>query len=230
MRKTEYNFGMRNEQPGIYGGVYSYLEAARLLNIAPPRVRRWADGYTFQRKKGPGSSRPILQTDRYPGVITFSELWELFFVREYIALGVNLQHIRATAEALSKEFGAFPFTNAKLLTNGRRLLIERANGLLQRPDIGQLVADFADSMLPRVEIRDDHVGVYRPESFDDQVYLDREIRGGEPVVSAFAIPTRAIYALWENERRIEAVAEYHDIEPSIVSIAVRYEGQWRLAA
>lgn len=221
---------VRHDEPGLFLGVYSYPEAARLLNVTPRRVKRWADGYGFQLKYGFSHSRPVLQTRRHEGVLTFEELWELFFVREYVAFGVALPQVRMAAEALAEEFGPFPFSNAKLLVNGRDLLVEGAGRVLMRPDIGQLVADFALDMAKQVDIREDQVGRYHPEEFGRVIYLDREIRGGEAVVSEFAIPTRVIFALWEQEKDIAAVADYHEISPQVVSAAVRYEGQWRLAA
>ncbi len=218
------------EQPGLFQGVYSYPEAARLLGVPSKRVARWADGYSFEIKYGRGRSAPVLQTERYPGVLCFRELMELFFVREYIALGVKLPHIRSTAEALAEQVGPYPFSASGVLVSGRDLLVRTAEGQLQRPDIGQLVADFADGFATSVDIREDRARRYRPQCFDDKIYLDSEIRGGEAVVTDFAIPTRVVYDLWEKERDLSVVAGYHDIELEDVSIAVRYEGQWRQAA
>lgn len=218
------------EQPGLFQGVYSYREAARLLQVPSRRVARWADGYSFQLKYGQGHSRPVLQTERYQGVISFRELMELFFVREYTAMKVNLKHIRATAEALAQQLGPYPFSRADLLVSGSELLIRNAEGYLQRPDIGQLVADFAATFAKLVEIREEQARRYSPVNFDGKVYLDAEIRGGEAVVTQFAVPTRVIYNLWEKEHDLAIVADYHDISLEDVSIAVRYEGQWRLVA
>jgi uncharacterized protein (DUF433 family) len=216
--------------PGLHHGVYSYHEAARLLNVASQRVSRWADGYSYQLKYGRGKSRPVLQTDRHKGVLTFDELWELFFVREYIAVGVTLQHVRATAESLAKQFGPHPFANADLIIHGRQLLIQCAEDMLQRPDVGQLVADFAATLEDQIVIRKKEVGRYMPRDFDNMIYLDKTIRGGEAVVTDHAIPTRTVYGLWTKEGDLASVADYFDIDLAAVSVAVRYEGQWRLSA
>ena len=87
-------------------GVYSYAEAARLLGITRQRLARWVDGYFYPRRAGEGFSAPVLHAPAHRrGVLTFPELMELFFVREFVALGVSLQHIRKTAEALAREVG-----------------------------------------------------------------------------------------------------------------------------
>jgi uncharacterized protein (DUF433 family) len=222
--------GFSSYSPGLFHGVYSYQQAARLLSVSTQRVARWADGYVFQLKSGRGVSGPVLQSERHKGVLSFRELFELFFVREYVAMKVALPHIRATAEVLGKDFGPYPFSRAELIVNGRELLIKSAENTLHRPDIGQMVADYAASFVKEVEFRDHLAAKYWPPGFAREIYLDQEIRAGEAVVTEHAIPTRVIYSLWEREQNLDAVADYHDIDVSAVSLAVRYEGQWRLAA
>lgn len=227
-----YNIGVRrNVSPGLYYGVYSYAEAGRILGVSPRRVARWVDGYFFPRKEGVGYSEPVLQAQAHQrGVLTFPELVELMFVREFTALGVPLPHIRATAQALAKEVGDYPFTRKQVLVSGRELLVREAEQVLRRPDIGQLVADFAETLVKQVEIEGDTVRRYYPSQFERLIYLDRAIRGGEPVVSERAIPTRVIYNLWARERDLERVAEYFELPLEAVSAAIRYEGEWRLSA
>jgi uncharacterized protein (DUF433 family) len=163
-------------------------------------------------------------------VISFDELVELFFVREYVGLAVPLPHIRATAEALAEELGAHPFSSSDLIVNGRELIERNAERVLHRPDVGQIVASFAAGFATKVKFREKHAAQYVPDGFRKLIYLDRDIRAGEAVVTEFAVPTRTIFALWEKEKDLKAVAEYYDIPLPAVKAAVRYEGQWRLAA
>jgi uncharacterized protein (DUF433 family) len=217
--------------PGLEYGIYSYAEAARLLGVTRQRLARWADGYFYSRRAGEAFSAPVLHAREHRrGVLTFPELIELFFVREFVALGVSLQHIRKTAEALSREVGEFPFSCKQVLVEGRKLLVREAKGLLKRPDIGQLVADFAEQFAQQIEFDGDLATRYYPLGYERQIYLDRRIRGGEPVVSERAIPTRVIYALWQREKDLHSVADYFKVPESVVSAAVRYEGEWRLSA
>ncbi len=131
-------------RPGLMYGVYSYQEAGRILKVSAQRVARWADGYSYPLRSGWGESTPVLQSDAHTkGVLSFPELMELFFVREFVALGVSLQHIRKTAEALAQEHSPFPFTRLSIIVNGRELLIRETDEILRRPDIGQIVFSFA---------------------------------------------------------------------------------------
>jgi len=218
------------QKPGLFYGAYSYREAARLLGVSSQRVVRWADGYSYKLKYAVGRSKPVLQTNRISGVLTFGELIELMFVKEYVGFGVALQQVRQTAERLSDELGPYPFSRANLFVQGRILLNEYAEGILMRPDIGQLMVDYADGLRKRVELQEEWIGRYIPPDFQGCIYLDRQIRAGEPVIKEFAIPTRTIFNLWEMERDIEAVMDYHDISKESVLMAIRYEAQWRQAA
>lgn len=152
------------------------------------------------------------------------------FVREFVALGVSLQHIRTTAQALAQEVGDYPFTRKQVLVGGRILLVRETKHILRRPDIGQLVADFAETLVKQVEIENDQVRRYHPPEFEKVIYLDRYIRGGEPVVSEYAIPTRVLYALWQQEKDTERVADYFNISVELVFKPIRYEGEWRISA
>ncbi|MCS6919474.1 MAG: hypothetical protein NZM28_06860 [Fimbriimonadales bacterium] len=138
--------------------------------------------------------------------------------------------MRATAQALANEVGDYPFTRKQVLIGGRELLIREAEGILRRPDIGQLVADFAETLLKQVEIEGDRVRRYYPPQYDRVVYLDMAYRGGEPVVSEYAVPTRIIYNLWEKEQDLQRVVDYFELPEEVVSAAIRYEGEWRLSA
>jgi hypothetical protein len=217
--------------PGLAHGVYSYREAAGLLRVTTQRVTRWSDGYVFRLKRGYGQSAPILQTKREKGVLSFYELMELFFVREYVALKVSLQHIRDTAEALAETCGPYPFSRAELIVSGRELIVQKSEAILHRADVGQIVADFALTFSAEVSFRKNVASRYFPFGHaQPSVYLDREIHAGEPVVTDYAVPTRAVFALWEREQDLVRVAEYHDIEVEEAARAVRYESEWRLAA
>lgn len=217
-------------KPGLFNGVYSYQEAGRLLGVPSKRVGRWADGYTFEGRHGRRESGPILRTSRYRGVLSFQELVELFFVREYVNMGVHLSHVRDTAVALEPELGRYPFASADLPVNGRELIVATAEDQLHRPDIGQVIASFAATMVKRVDFEEGMISRYRPPDFEDRVFLDLNIRSGEAVVGDYAIPTRSVYSLWKKERQKTSVASYFAITNQDVSLAVRYEAAWRQAA
>lgn len=217
-------------KPGIGTGVYACKEAAGIIGVTSQRVRRWADGYTYKVKYGQRSSKPILQTDRVPGVLSFYELIELMYVREYDALGIRLDHIRTTAEKLSVKFGEYPFASAKLLVSGKELLQPFIDGEYVRPDVGQLVADFAAQLSRSVEIEKDVIARFFPPTYDRAIVLDPAVSAGEPIITDQGTPTRVLFNLWKIEQDIDVVADYYDVTRESVSAAIRFESEWRQSA
>lgn len=131
-----------------------------LLRVTRQRVQRWADGYTYVVKYGVRRARAVLQSREHArGVLSFPELFELFFVKEFVALGVPLTQVRRAAENLSRRVGDFPFTRNKLFAMGRQIvasigeaLVEPASGqtVLKHEDVGHLIADFAAQIWEQV--------------------------------------------------------------------------------
>lgn len=218
-----------NFAPGLEHGVYSYGEAAAVVGVSRERLRRWADGYTYRRTHDVGAKEAVLQTDRTKGVLNFYELIELFFVREYVNLSVPLEAVRQTAKRLAKELGPYPFANADLVVAGRDLL-HRGDDSLVNLGTQQVVFAFAQDFASDLTFLKKLARRYSPPAYHGKLYLDAGISGGQPVVSEFAVPTRAVYGLWKVEQNVELVADHYDISAEEVSAAVRFEAECRKAA
>ncbi len=211
-------------------GIYTIPQAARLLRRPPPRVRRWANGYTFLKANGKGESEPILRTDRTePRLLTFQELIELFFVREYDSVGVSIQHIRQTSIELAKEIGPHPFASQKLFTDGKILAFAKEHGFVS-PAQGQLIAEFAKDFFKEVKFEHDFVSLWMPKEGDHKVVVDPERRLGQPILEESGIPTLLIYETFKREALYEPVADWFDIDLSQVKIAIEFERKFADAA
>lgn len=215
---------------GIGRGIYSYPQASALLMVSRNKVARWADGYTFPRKHDRGISAPVLQTQRKAkGVISFAELIELFFVHEYTNYGIPLAHVRRTAQALAPDLGPFPFASAKLKTDGRYLLRE-VDGVLIKPDVQQLMCEFAAEFLHDVEFEQGIARIYRPKAGRGAVVIDARKLFGAPFVEGSGVPTGAIYDLFKAEQDFDAVASWFEVPVESVRNAVEFEASCRRAA
>jgi uncharacterized protein (DUF433 family) len=211
-------------------GIYGISEAARLLRRPRAQVARWANGYTYERTHDMGKIAPVLQTDRGDKrAITFHELIELFFVREYTNVGIRLGHIRDTATAMAAEYGPFPFATKKLLTDGRRLVAVSEKGLIS-PATCQLIADFAHEFVHEVTFEDDFVRLWMPKEGDRAVVVDPTRAFGEPILAVTGTPTRAIYRAYLREQDFGRVAAWYDISDLLVKVAVEFESRFSNAA
>lgn len=211
-------------------GIYGIAEAARLLRRPAAQVRRWANGYTYPRKYDIANRPPVLQTDRHDkSALTFQEMVELFFVREFTSSGISLPHIRQTAEALVKEFGEHPFASKQLLTDGRRLVAMSEHGFIA-PASCQLLADFAGELVREFEFEDDFVRLWHPKEGHRVVVVDPSRAMGEPIIDSTGTPTRTIFRTFQKEQDFDRVADYYDLTAQQVKHAIEFELRFADAA
>ncbi len=211
-------------------GIYGMVEASRLLRRPVARVRRWANGYTYNRTYDVGHRPPVLQTERNDkAALTFAELVELFFVREYSSAGVKIQEIRATAEALKEEYGEHPFARKPLLTDGKRLIAVSEHGFIS-PSTSQLVADFAAMFVRELEFADDFARLWRPKEGEAEIVIDPARALGEPIIEVTGTPTRTVFATFLLEQDFVRVADYYDLTPTQVRKAIEFELRFADAA
>jgi hypothetical protein len=104
-------------------GIYSRAEAARLLKVTQPRLRRWVLGYTYWLHLGERESLrkklPVVSID-LPVIddavaLSFVELMELRVVKAFIDNGIPLQRIRIAAELAMQHFDTkHPFASGRV--------------------------------------------------------------------------------------------------------------------
>lgn len=211
-------------------GIYGLTEAARLLRRPAARVRRWANGYTYTRTYDKARRPPVLQTERVDqAAITFEELIELFFVREYASAGIPVTHIRATAEALAKQYGPHPFAKERLLTDGKRLLQVAEHGFIA-PATCQLIADFAEDFVKEIAFEEDFARLWHPKEGENLIVVDPTRAFGEPIIEESGTPTRTVFKTFLVEQDFERVADYYDLTPLLVKKAIEFELRFANAA
>lgn len=211
-------------------GIYGIAEASRLLRRPNARVRRWANGYSYERKHDRTERPPVLQTGRINrDSLTFRELIELFFVREYTNAGIALTEVRDTARALAKDYGEHPFAAQKLLTDGKRLLAISDYGLIA-PATCQLIAEYAGELVKEFDFAEDFVNVWRPKEGANAVEVNPGRAFGEPILAETGTPTRALFRTFQVEQNFDRVADYFDVKPELVKQAVGFELRFADAA
>jgi len=225
--------GAAHAQPGLGTGIYTYAEAARFLRVSSAKVRRWAEGYVYwlngeQRRKG-----PVLQRERPPlGLLTFCDLVELFFVREFDKAGVKLQDIRDSARLLADELKTpYPFACERLHTDGVQIL--RAKGRhYENVARQQKVFKFAEDFFKKIEFADDCLARrWWPMGPDKLVVIDPHRSFGTPIEAKSGIRTDVLYAAYKAEEGdSKAVAEWYEISREGVESAVKFEEEWLKAA
>lgn len=95
--------------------LYSVSEAARLLEIPSQKLRRWLDGFTVRGQFYPPVIRPE-QTGSDD--VTWAELVEAGFLRDYRVRRVSLQKLRPVVDEMRRAFGVpYPLAHFKPLVD-----------------------------------------------------------------------------------------------------------------
>lgn len=218
-------------------GIYSLNQAARLVGEEPRALRRWLRGYAWTYKGEQVHSAPLWQTqllgeDVPEDVIGFRDLLELRMVSAFIHHGVSLKVIRATVEAASSDFGqAYPLTNQKFLTDGKRIFleaIEHATGEPHLLDVLHKQFVFSDIIKPSLYASIDYANEsavrWFPLGRRKSVVLDPALQFGSPIISHTGVPTDTIYAAYLAEGRDKGmVARVFDLTPRMVNDAIEFE-------
>ncbi|MHB1072788.1 MAG: DUF433 domain-containing protein [Gemmatimonadaceae bacterium] len=230
-------------------GIYLRSDAARLLGVAPARVRRWVDGYTYwvdQPRAGRARRRqpPIVQRDLPPidraVALSFVELMELRVVKAMIDHGMSLQAVRTVARIAADYFSTeHPLASRRLYTDGRKAFAAVHGDSSEIPDLVELSHSGIDQIIAGHIFQpflagidfDPHTALaerWWPFGKHGPIVLDPEIAFGAPVIAGTATRTSTVARMAEETSVAEA-AQAFDIEEGRAIAAVEFERQLAIA-
>jgi len=224
-------------------GIYLRSDAARLLGVAPSRLRRWVEGYTYRPTDHPVKSShrrrpPVVQRD-LPVIdsaiaLSFVELMELRVVKALIDHGMSLQAVRRVAEVAADYFGtAHPLASRQVYTDGRKAFAVLLGDERDAPDIVELTAHrvrqvIAGKMfqpfLAEIDFNPATALAERwwPQGKRVPVVLDPRIAFGAPTVAHTGIRTSTIVRMIEADGP-DATANAFQLEVAAVEAAWDFE-------
>lgn len=226
-------------------GLYSLPEAAWLMGIPTAKLRRWADGYTFQHRGEDRFSKPVFQRDLVNGknrpTLTFADLIELKLVSMFREKGVSMLTIRAAAQAAVKRFDTnHPFAIRRFDTDGKRIFATLENtkvkGISQERLVEEIalsqtvMEDIAQPFFLKLEYENDEVSLFRPLGKGSRVVLDPHRAFGKPIDEKSGVPTFVLYQMFQGGESAERIAWWYEVDIEAVSAAVAYENALRKAA
>lgn len=214
-------------------GFYTVPEAARLLKIRPLNIRRWLGGYGYT-KDDKTVTMPRLWTPELPGdahhiELGFRDLIELRFIKGFIEAGVSVKTIRHCLDVAREVAGDDrPFSTQQFRTDGRKIYLEglRRTGEEELLDLKYrqyVIKKMIDRTFRDLDISGDIVSRWRPFDGKQSIVIDPQRAFGQPVASAYGVPTVVLSQAVEAEGSIERVTQLYDVSASAVRDAVRFE-------
>lgn len=210
-------------------GVYSFSEAAKLVNLNPKRIREWFRG-----------GRPVFVSDLPPlgseFAISFLDLVEVFVAGHLRDFGISLRAVRQVHFRLSTYFkNPHPFARQELLTDGQDVFV-RGIDKDGESEIYEAITRqkvFPTLILPFLK----QIDYARMTNLADRwriadgVVVDPRLCFGQPVLARSAIPTRIVAAEYlANDRNEKLVGDWYRITSKEVLQAVKFEYPLGVAA
>ncbi len=204
-------------------GVYTLSEVARLLQVSPSVVARWAKGYVYAAGDEERSSGPVLaEGSAEGGLLNFHDLVELFFVREFRKARVPLPKIRGAANVLRKRWGTrYPFALRRIAELNKDLVDEKALEVV----LGQQrVFEFAKRFMRFFDFDEEGLATaYYPLGKNKLVVLDPSRSFGAPIEIRSGVRTEVLYRQYLVEEDVRAVADWYEVALDGVTQAVEFE-------
>lgn len=228
-------FSMSHTRAGSRGirdfPAYTFLEAARYLDIPPATLRYWVLG----KSSGPGhesaGSQPLIRAPAN-NRLSFNNLVEAHVLRALRT--VHLVKMAAVRDALAYAERSLGIDRLllreELRTSGQEVLLERLGQLISLTKSGQLaIRRILAAYLKRVE-RDEsalplRLFPLRPgSSYNTRtIVIDPLVSFGRPTVAGSGISTEALISRIDAGETVTALAKDYGLRPAQIHDAVLYE-------
>ncbi len=217
-------------------GIYTIPQASKLLQLPYQRVSRLINGYSFPQKKTGGKKQmpPVTQED-LPIIddkvaISFVNLIELLFVREFRNLGASLTTIRlASKEAADILQVTHPFAYHRFAIENKKIFlrIKQESGDIHLIELAKkqyCIEPFIKQFLHDIEF-DEITGLasrWYPLGKDTFVVLDPQIAFGAPTIDGTRITTDILFGAFEAENTFDDIAKWYEIDAVKVEAAIKF--------
>lgn len=206
-------------------GLYSIVDAARLLKTQRRTIARWIQGYTGMLKSEPRQYAPVLVGGR-DKLLTFGDLVELMYVREFRSQDVRLETIRQVSAKFALEWGTeYPFATKRFAVDAKSILLKE--GGEWRECLSGQGSFFTDQIALTLEHTGDFVSEWRPLGKDRAVVLDPRRSYGKPIDSESGTSTFVLYKAVESGDSPEDVGWWYDTPVASVLDSVQFETLYR---
>ncbi len=217
-------------------GIYSLPDASRYTRIPAGQLRRWAFGYERNLVGGIKRYPPVFATSYGPinneRAISFGDLIEARFIREFREAGVSLQTIRIAVKRAQELLElSHPFSTRKFKTDGRTIMAE----IITARDAPCELLDFRNNQMALnrilspylfngIEFNDGDIACrWWPHGEGNAVVLDPRRSFGQSILNDSGVPTNTLFLSFKANGSAQAVARIFELPLRQVEEAIEYE-------
>lgn len=217
----------QNDLIGI--GLYTAVEAQRLLGVSASTIGRWLRGY--EKKGVTYDPLWISQVNLNDGAVYlgFRDLMEVRAANQFINAGVSPQAVRkAIIEAQIYVDDERPLSTTKFKTDGRSIFLEIAHGDEDAKLLDLFKKQFAFSKIMERSLKDVEFDGVSPNrwwigSKKAGIVIDPAHSFGQPIEHETGIPTVVLAQAVVAEGSVAKAARAWCVEPKHVRKAVKFE-------
>lgn len=227
-----------NQLASLEAPTYTIAQAARLAGISRGQVKRWLRGYKFKYKINDGlvtvekNQTPLVYSASNLEIpnVSFIDLIELLFVKEFIGEGFSLQKIRKALYEAEYHLGKRRFARNIFFTDGSNIYLQMpkdSKSIMKLMSGGQwAIPEIIVDLGNKIEFSD-VTGLatrWYPVGKTGYIVVDPEIAFGRPIVAGSGISTHNIFDLFQGEKgEIAPVKNWFNISEPAISAAISFE-------
>ena len=217
---------------------YPVAEAGRLVGLTAGRVRRWLRGYEYSYGNAVRGQPPVLQGSGTHGLyVSFLDLVDLLFVKQFLDHGVSLQKVRRALDEARNILGTEHFARQTFFTDGGTIFLELQKGAFE--DRGDAILELMSGgqwvIAPVIRQLAQQIDFESPEGLASRWYplgrnrpvvLDPMVSFGAPAIAGRGVKTINIHDLFVAEdESLATVRTWWDLTDAEIQAAVDFERQ-----
>lgn len=216
--------------PDIGEGVFTIPDAAAILNLPVPKVRRWVKKYwelDFLHESQ--SDVRYSWGEKREKVINFLTLIEIVMVHYLRMEGAGFHKIKMAHKELSElKNTIYPFAHAEVWTDRRNVFYDLESSIMELDSKRQL--SFSEMVKPYCKKIDFRESTRLAERFwplgkERSVVVDPHHHFGQPIISGTNITTDSIMSMLHAGESPKLVASIYDLTMNQVKDAEEFENR-----
>jgi uncharacterized protein (DUF433 family) len=211
------------KKPSLGIGLYTIPDVAKILQLDKTFVRRWLHEYWGNKFDNKGFSSWGKGRDK---AIPFFTLIEFFVFYQLRKQGASAQNIAKAHEIISQELTTpFPFANAIILTDGKKILYTTDGDLIINADRSKQInfKSIIEQFCHKIDFDKDQLALrYWPLGKGKNIVVDPHHQLGRPTIKNTNILAETLYTMYTSGEKISFISSLYEVSENDVKASIEF--------
>ncbi len=210
-------------------GLYTAIEAQRLLGVSASKIRRWLSGHERKGVHYDALWAPQVNLNDDRVYLGFRDLMEVRAANQFILAGVSPHAVRRAIQ-LAQEYvdAERPLSTTRFKTDGRTIFLKIAEGEEDEKLLDLFKRQYAFSKIMEASLKDVEFEGITPtrwwiRSQKAGIIVDPQQSFGQPIEHETGIPTAVLAQAVKAEGSVAKAARAWMVDKKHVQRAVKFE-------